>query len=158
MSWENPTRSLIMEEVSKGRYVAILCTYDGYLTHNGALLIDFYNERQRVDRLMQMGDLLTLGAPEGIKDKGAGTCSQLNGGLKPAWEVSMWEAEAFPCNAEVVYVYTLNGVWRYMTPGDHTLRSVISGLDEIYKGLGFKRPKDYYGFWTDLSAKEARGE
>ena len=53
---------------------------------------------------------------------------------------------------EYVYVFGLDNKWRYFEGGDYKktgLMDVQEGLDEEYQKLGFDRPKDVYGFYTD---------
>ena len=41
---------------------AVYCHWDGYLEHNGLLLAKFYNDSVKVNKLISMGDLSSLGA------------------------------------------------------------------------------------------------
>ena len=53
---------------------------------------------------------------------------------------------------EYVYVFGLDNKWRYFEGGDYQktgLMLVEDGLNKEYKNLGFKRPKDVYGYFTD---------
>ena len=38
----------------------IYCHFDGYLTHNGALLLDHYNSPEKVKELIDVGDISVL--------------------------------------------------------------------------------------------------
>ena len=40
------TRSLICKQIDKNLYEAIYCHSDGYLTYNGAMLIDHYKDEE----------------------------------------------------------------------------------------------------------------
>ena len=42
------TRSLICEELDNGKYKTIYCHSDGYLTYNGAMLIEHFNDRKKL--------------------------------------------------------------------------------------------------------------
>ena len=44
---------------------AIYCHWDGYLEHNGLLLARFYDNSVKVNKLISMGDLSSLGASIG---------------------------------------------------------------------------------------------
>lgn len=44
---------------------AVYCHWDGYLEHNGLLLAKFYNDSIKVNKLISMGDLSSLGASIG---------------------------------------------------------------------------------------------
>ena len=54
------TRSFICVEQDDGSYKGVYCHSDGYLTYNGAMLLDHYNNRERADALIALGDLSLL--------------------------------------------------------------------------------------------------
>ena len=54
------TRSYICMEVGDDQYKTIYCHSDGYLSHNGALLLKYYSDREMVERLLERGDLSSL--------------------------------------------------------------------------------------------------
>ena len=52
------TRSYICKENEDGTITGSYCHCDGYLTYNGAMLIDHYNTKERVDKLLSLGNML----------------------------------------------------------------------------------------------------
>ena len=54
------TRSIIAMKINEKESMAIYCHYDGYLEHNGMLLELFYNAPEKVEKLINMGDLYCL--------------------------------------------------------------------------------------------------
>jgi len=54
------TRSLICKELPSGKFRTIYCHYDGYLEHNGEILCDVYDTPEKVDKLLDLGDLSQL--------------------------------------------------------------------------------------------------
>lgn len=54
------TRSFISVEQDDGSYKGVYCHSDGYLTYNGAMLLDHYNSREKADALIALGDLSLL--------------------------------------------------------------------------------------------------
>ncbi len=54
------TRSFIAKQVGPDAYRTIYCHFDGYLSHNGAMLIDHYNTPEMVDKLLDLGDISVL--------------------------------------------------------------------------------------------------
>lgn len=54
------TRSFIAKQIDNDSYLTIYCHSDGYLTYNGAMLIDIYNTSEMVDKLIALGDLSSL--------------------------------------------------------------------------------------------------
>lgn len=57
------TRSHIGKLLPSGTVKYIYCHYDGYLDHNGRILLEHYNTPERVDQLLELGNLSVL-APE----------------------------------------------------------------------------------------------
>jgi len=76
------TRSMILREEEDGRYFGIYCHYCGYLSHNGQILLKYYNTRKKLEKLLELGDLLYLapkirprpGAPHDSDDPQEGVC------------------------------------------------------------------------------------
>lgn len=54
------TRSLICKELPNGKYRTIYCHWDGYLDHNGVILNDIYDTEEKVDKLLDLGNLSSL--------------------------------------------------------------------------------------------------
>lgn len=58
------TRSSIAIKTEDG-IKAIYCHWDGYVDHNGKLLNEFYNTTDKVNELIALGDLSSLGSQIG---------------------------------------------------------------------------------------------
>ena len=56
------TRSTITAKTSDGKFKSIYCHWDGYLDNNGRILLNSYADQQKIDALMALGDLSSLGA------------------------------------------------------------------------------------------------
>ena len=56
------TGSLIAKKVGTDRYRTIFCACDGYLSHNGKILSEYYTTPEQVEELLALGDLYYLGA------------------------------------------------------------------------------------------------
>lgn len=54
------TRSNISMELPNGKYKTIYCHFDGYPEHNGELLLNYYNTKDKVEKLLSMGNLSSL--------------------------------------------------------------------------------------------------
>lgn len=61
------TRSTIALEYADGTVDQIYCHWDGYLDNNGKLLFDNYQDPFKVQRLMDLGDVSSLGPNIGDK-------------------------------------------------------------------------------------------
>ncbi|MCC8073842.1 MAG: hypothetical protein LIO62_06940 [Clostridiales bacterium] len=156
------TRSLIAKKIGEDKYLTIYCHSDGYLTHNGALLIDCYNTPDKVDELLALGDISYLAErlepdpslphsfdydkrQEGVtlaygRDRGeAGT---------QAREVAFADLDDKNNLTEYVYIFDDNDKWKYFRTGDAKkgLRDVQNDLNNEYCQYDIKRPKGYYGF------------
>lgn len=59
------TRSTIAVELEDGTVQQIYCHWDGYLEHNGAILQQHYTDPAKVQQLISLGDLSSLGAEIG---------------------------------------------------------------------------------------------
>lgn len=61
------TRSLIGKENANGTVTAIYCHWDGYPDHNGKILVNHYTAETKIDKLLDLGDLSSLGSEIGEK-------------------------------------------------------------------------------------------
>lgn len=55
------TRSDIIVHLADGRYKRVYCHWDGYLSHNGALLAAHYASQEFAEKLVGPGDMSSLG-------------------------------------------------------------------------------------------------
>lgn len=61
------TRSNIAIQLKDDKVKFIYCHFDGYLEHNGAILVEHYNTREKVEELINLGHLSSL-APKTTPD------------------------------------------------------------------------------------------
>jgi len=54
------TRSTIGIKNEKGEIKAIYCHWDGYPKHNGRVLVEHYNTKEKVEELLALGDISEL--------------------------------------------------------------------------------------------------
>lgn len=165
------TRSYIGMELDDGRIMGSYCHSDGYLTYNGAMLLDHYSDRTKVEKLISFGDMAALNEnidpysghehnfdhrQEGVtvfygRDRG-------EKGTKPRI-VDLEDINSPDSWIEYCYVYGKDGKWRYFVCGQNehpVFRDLKEGLNEEYRCLGFKRPKGYYGFYTKSDIEKLR--
>jgi hypothetical protein len=55
------TRSTIAVELDNGQIQTVYCHWDGYLSHNGSILLEHYNSQQLATELVKLGDISVLG-------------------------------------------------------------------------------------------------
>jgi len=156
------TRSVIAIQRGDDEYEAIYCHSDGYLTYNGAMLLDHYNDRDTVEKLLKLGDLSCLNEkiePDPSKphsfDYG---CRQEDvciaygrdrGDENVASKILNYKQLRDWGWIEYFYIFTPDNTWKYYKYDYPELKDVKEDLDQYYKNIGIKRPKNYYGFWTD---------
>ena len=63
------TRSYIGKKLSDGQVKYIYCHFDGYPSHNGVILKEHYNTEEKVDQLLELGNLSSLGEEIGEKQE-----------------------------------------------------------------------------------------
>lgn len=61
------TRSTIAIERNDGTVAQIYCHWDGYLSHNGEILLNSYKTPEKIEQLIALGDLCSLNPEIGEK-------------------------------------------------------------------------------------------
>ena len=61
------TRSIIGFKEYDGSITSIYCHFDGYIDHVGKILHDHYNTIEKLDELLDLGNLSVLGKEIGVK-------------------------------------------------------------------------------------------
>lgn len=61
------TRSDIIVQLKDDRWGRIYCHWDGYPSHNGRILFDHYKTQAKVEKLIALGDISSLGEEVGSK-------------------------------------------------------------------------------------------
>jgi hypothetical protein len=54
------TRSRIAIEKQDGTVESIYCHFDGYISHNGEILQNHYSTREKMEKLIELGDISSL--------------------------------------------------------------------------------------------------
>lgn len=154
------TRSFIGIEGKDGGYFGINCHCDGYLTHNGAILIDHYNTKEKVDKLMKLGNLSYLGEKMNPDTIYPHSFSNPQDGVVIAYgrdrgeedvagrATTLAEIDEDPW-IEYAYVFGRDGKWRYFTHAELSkgLKDLQEGLDQEFEKLGIRRPEGIYGYY-----------
>ena len=158
------TRSLIAKQIGEDAYLTIYCHSDGYLSYNGAMLIDHYNSEEKVDELLKLGDLSCLckklnpdpSEPHSFdyderqenvtiafgRDRGDTNVE--------AQTLTMEQLDAPDNWTEYVYIFNKDGGWKYFHSGqsEQGLRDIEEDLQKEYAMYGTERIPDHYGFVT----------
>lgn len=159
------TRSFIAKQTGADEYLTVYCHSDGYLTYNGALLLDCYNTPEQVDELLKLGDLSYLAEslhpnpdmPHAFdydkRQSGVTVAYGRDRGDKDVAAVRMTMAQLDDPNnwTEYVYIFTQENEWKYFAAGHSQdgLRDVAEDLEAEYGAYGIRRPQGYHGVITD---------
>lgn len=164
------TRSYIAIEREDGHLDGIYCHSDGYLTHNGAILFDHYQDRDKVEKLISLGDMSYLQPnidPDPAKEhsfdyekRQDGVCV-FYGRDRGETNVSARPIKAETARqswAEYLYVFGKDGVWYYteLYEDEPEWHTVEDGLVTEYDLLGFPRPENRYGFYSQDEIERLR--
>ena len=160
------TSSFIAIQIDKNTYEGIYCHLDGYLTHHGAMLLDHYKDRKKLEKLIALGNISQL-APKiepNPKFEHSFDYDKRQEGVVVAYGRDRGEQgqESIKCNLsellerKVDYTYVLdeNDKWVYLKRPAREFKDVKTDLNKEYKSMKIKRPKGYYGFWTPEKIKE----
>ena len=166
------TRSYLCKELPDGSYQGIYCHCDGYLTYNGAMLLDHYTTIEKVNALLELGDISTLrekvapdpslphsfGYAESQEDVTVAYARDRGERKREARKITLEDAEKSDC--DYMYVFGKDGRWRYydLYMGESELRDVESDLNDEYERYGFPRPEGFYGFFTQSEIDRIRTE
>ena len=61
------TRSNIAYKTAEGKIRSVYCHWDGYPEHNGKILMDHYTDQAKIEALVALGSISSLGAELGEK-------------------------------------------------------------------------------------------
>lgn len=162
------TRSFIAKQIGENKFRTIYCHSDGYLTYNGAMLLDHYNTPEKLDALLNLGDISYL-APKidpdpdsphsfdnGKRQEGVVLAYGRDRGEKgtEAKEYTLEQLTDEDNWTEYVYFLDSNNCWKYCTSGNMTINDVKEDLNKEYESFGIERPKGYYGFLDKQIAEE----
>ena len=163
------TRSLIGIQRDKDKFECIYCHSDGYLSYNGAMLLDHYSDKEKVEKLLKLGSISLLERKiEPNPDQEHSFCfnkrqedvvvaytRDRGDEMEPSVMLTLDKMSDYGW-IEYSYFLDLDNKWKYIKNPDKTIRDVKEDLYKEYKSLKIKRPKDFYGFWTDEALKKER--
>lgn len=163
------TRSVIAIQRGDDKYECIYCHSDGYLTYNGAMLLDNYSDKEKLEKLIKLGDISCLNEkvePDPSKPHSFDYSNrQEDVTVAYGRDRGDTDVQSKMLNLEkmkewgwieYIYIFDKNNEWQYSKYPFDEFETVKKGLDKEYKKLKIKRPKDFYGFWTDESLAKER--
>ena len=132
------TRSTIAIQNTDGTVTGIYCHWDGYLSHNGAILQENYTDEAKVRELIALGDLSSLGEIIGTKhdfnDAPRNECNAYgrDRGEKDidAKTCASWSALVNDFGQEFDYLFVPGKGWtvRYFAGWDNAVESLAEAL------------------------------
>jgi hypothetical protein len=122
------TRSRIAIEKQDGTVDSIYCHWDGYLSHNGKILFNHY-DNEKLEKLIGLGDISTLRESTGdtvayCRDQG----EDLNFITFP--NVEELFDYGFESGIEYVYCLTKDGIWLMSKIGSNHVLILKEELEE----------------------------
>ena len=132
------TRSRIGYELPDHSVISVYCHWDGYVEHNGRILVEHYQDREAVKELIDGGSMSSLRTrrngwdlPDPLKDENGNYISDAEGNMmyendrdpQPLYfaergeeldvqHTSFDEFCSDMCGEEYAYLYDLNGNWK----------------------------------------------
>jgi hypothetical protein len=122
------TRSRIAIEKQDGTVDSIYCHWDGYLSHNGKILFNHY-DNEKLEKLIGLGDISTLG--ESTEDTVA-YCRDRGEDLNFITFPNVEELfdYGFESGIEYVYCLTKDGIWLMSKIGSNHVLILKEELEE----------------------------
>ncbi len=114
------TRSTIAIEHENGTVDQIYCHWDGYLEHNGQMLIHYWQDRYKIEQMIQLGNMSSLGTEIGSKhdfdNPHRGECNfygrdRGEGGVAAKRFKSFEDYEQNHSYEEYEYIFRADGQW-----------------------------------------------
>ena len=160
------TRSMICMKLKDDNYKSIYCHSDGYLEYNGAMLIDYYKDRKKVEELLELGNISCLNEkvhPDPTRPHSFDYDKQQEDVVvaymrdrgekgQEAILLTMEDLRSDDRRAQYIYIFDENDEWKYIkSPFSLSeLKDVNEDLEQIYKKMGLrKRPPNVYGGLRD---------
>ena len=160
------TRSYIAKQVGENEYRTIFCHFDGYPEHVGAILLDAYNTPEKLDELLELGDIDVLGprlSPDpNLPHNGEHRQKDVTlayardmGEKKFEAEIKTLEQLEDPGDwIEFVYIFDQNGVWNYLDIceqfGEYGPNNLKKGLEEAFPSIAPNPAEGYHKAITDF--------
>ena len=121
------TRSYIAKDIGNGKYRTIFCQLDSYLEVTGKTLVEYYNSPEKVDALLDLGDIYLLreklepdpSLPHNWHENDYQKDVTLAFGRDcgendwPAKEITLEDMEDGDEGVEFIYIFTPKQEWKY---------------------------------------------
>jgi len=138
------TRTRIAIENENGSVTSIYCHWDGYIEHNGDILVNHYREREKVQKLIDLGAISSLASKleTSLKHKfetpisGVVVAYHRDRGDNFSQSTHKDRNAYFASDIEEYgYLFTLEGEWLVKNSHPHSIpknvASILSGFEEL---------------------------
>lgn len=136
------THAFIAKKIGTDKYKAIYCQFDGYLSHVGKMLAEHYDTTEKVDALLSLGGIQSLGeqigpAPEGLENR---EDEKYTVAFKRDLDDDFWNTEEMTLDEllnngiDECYVYIFGGDERWIYSGFSDLED---GFRDVKRALQF---------------------
>ena len=111
------TRSNIWIQIDENTFKGIYCHWDGYIESNGEILFNHYNDRDKVLKLIQLGDISSLAENIGTKHDfykfPEDECNVYHRDREEKYNQFIENSidPSILCREEYAYLYTLDNEW-----------------------------------------------
>ena len=133
------TRSTIAIEHADGTVEQVYCHWDGYLEYNGRLLLEYWNSQDKLEQLIALGDLSSLGQAIGEQhefgDNVEGYCKFYGRDRgetgTEARQYADFDSYQKECQIEEFnYILRQDGAWHYFTSQPTRMHHLTAELFE----------------------------
>jgi len=131
------TRSTIALEFAGGTVAQVYCHWDGYLSHNGKILLENYSDPFKLRELIDLGDLSSLKPEIGTKhdfdQRVVGDCTfygrdRGETDVEAKYFKDFADYKANHQREEYAYILRTDGQW-YVAIGEGVYIKLVSALD-----------------------------
>jgi hypothetical protein len=123
------TRSRIAIENQDGSITSIYCHWDGHIETNGVILNNNYNTKDKVEALIELGNLSSLDKTlettvAYARDRGEDSHQAIYSNVEELFE------DGFSSGVEYVYCFTKDGIWLVNELGSVNVAILSEVLEE----------------------------
>ena len=141
------TRSRIAIENQDGTVLSIYCHWDGYPENNGKILQENYQDQEKVEKLISLGDISSLAPEVDIPDESDHSFDSPDINITVAYHRDRGEdlvpprvnqtRKGFICSdvEEYGYLFTKEGKWLFINGHDNPLNQDAVQLDKIIENV-----------------------
>ena len=151
------THSYIAKQIGPNQYRTVYCQLDGHLEYQGAMLLEHFSDPDRIDQLLDLGDIYLLEPKLDPDASRKHDCINHQDGVTVAFQrdadctgvearvMTLQELDNSDEFIEFVYIFNQNNQWQYFQGGylEEGLRDVKADLQALEEGLDIIKPPPF---------------